>query len=130
MTELEKAWLAGLFDGEGCISIYKREENKGYRLEVSVVGTDLSIISSLVDLIGVGRYRTRPSRATKWRACGEYKVSGKSARPLLEAILPYTRIKTAEVELALELVACKYGERKPVYAKFRELRREQKQICS
>lgn len=62
MTDLQKGWLAGIIDGEGCITIYKGS-TKGHlavRTDIRVESTDLPMIELCASLMGeaVGRHLT------------------------------------------------------------------------
>jgi hypothetical protein len=110
MDEVTKAYLAGIMDGEGSISLAvhtTRKTKEGRpatspKLLVQISGTDEALIRWIYKTIGGGHvvvgYRPkRPHHKTaySWRAWGEV------AAIFLEAILPYMRVKTEQAKLGL-----------------------------
>ena len=79
-------WAAGLFEGEGCITIDKRTGNP--KLEINM--TDEDVISDFRNVVGYGkitqRYLNDPVRKPQWRVRIEKKSEVKR---ILEAMLPY-----------------------------------------
>jgi hypothetical protein len=68
----EWAWLAGLFEGEGCI--YFRSKN-GVTLSVEM--TDEDIIHRIYDIAKVGTIQTRKATDAKHKASWVWSVSGR-----------------------------------------------------
>lgn len=83
LTDVQVAWLAGLYEGEGSCNI---TTGRAIRVEISM--TDQDIISRVVDLTGLGKVTVAPIR-------GEYKqvyrwgIGAANAVEFLEAILPW-----------------------------------------
>lgn len=100
------AYVAGFFDGEGCIQIAKTSSMSvsnhvvgGLGLIVNVVNTNLEVIRSIQEKFGgtlipkSDRRRTRPAY---------YLVfSGKNAAWFLHCLLPYLIVKRKQAEAAL-----------------------------
>jgi hypothetical protein len=90
-------YLAGFFDGEGCIQIIQ-----GHCLTVraDVCQTELSILEEIQCNFGGNlrhlRRRT-PKQSESWRLTWE----AKSAIEILEKILPYLRVKRPQAEIVL-----------------------------
>jgi hypothetical protein len=103
------AYLAGVMDGEGCISIRrtKARPNGGlstrYSVSVTVGNTNRDLIAVLVSAFGVGsvtyRYATR-----RKRACYLWALSSGGAQTVLEALLPYLVIKRQQAAVVLEFI--------------------------
>jgi hypothetical protein len=76
--DLDIAWAAGLFEGEGCVtvSVYPNKV-KGWhtRQKVELVTTDEDVIRKFAEIVGVGsvhgpRYREgRQKPIWNWRSC-------------------------------------------------------------
>lgn len=107
MKETEKAWLAGIIDGEGSIFIMKqkrkdRERDTNYILRVSVQSTDPFMAVECSNLVGgpiiTEQFDKRPnnSNTLKW------ELSGRKASQVLVEILPYMRVKHNQAELAIQ----------------------------
>lgn len=59
VTELEVAWLAGIWDGEGTISVRRNVKINQFSPRVSMVNTNAKIIQqvdSILDKMGIGHY--------------------------------------------------------------------------
>jgi hypothetical protein len=110
ITQLEWAYLAGILDGEGTISIFtSRNSTKGrkypcYCPRVSISNCDERIMIWLEKTIG-GRARPvkrkRETNSRKWRQSYIWELSRKQAVPILKNILPYLIIKRAQAALFL-----------------------------
>jgi hypothetical protein len=103
-AEVDRAYLAGLIDGDGCImaTIEKhREKRFGFRVrvEVKITQKDDSLLVPLQASLGMGR-------VTKNRTTCDLIVRDKAhVRQILELIQPYTRAKANQVALALQILA-------------------------
>ena len=83
MTALDTAWMAGLFEGEGCI--YKDPRCNSYKLSLNL--TDLDVLQRLQTVAGCGNIRPKKSPhkpAWDWRIYKRAEVIR-----LLSAVLPY-----------------------------------------
>lgn len=108
MQETDKAWAAGIIDGEGSIFITKktredRERDTNYVLRVSVQSTDPYMTAELKRLWPEGAeftvhrdHRKNNSDTMKWQ------LGGKRAAFFLETIRPYMRVKAHQADLAME----------------------------
>jgi hypothetical protein len=96
MDKFELAWQAGLFDGEGSISI----SVKSAALLVAV-----SSVSSLV--IDSFRVYDKYNEYSVSRTCRMLAWSGEKSRSILTTLLPYLRVKRKQAELALQFLDAK-----------------------
>jgi len=110
MTETDLAYLAGIIDGEGCISVSENPRNgrKYYRLILDVTNTNDILMQWLEDTFG-GIVRTNYARAENRSNLHGWTVSGKQCQELLAMVLPYLIIKKAQAELALAMNISDYG---------------------
>lgn len=106
-------YIAGLFDGEGCITLSKasrlREKRKTptYVLRARIRMTDGALVKWLHAVIG-GRYyaQRKPSQNPERRKpYYEWGVAGKNAVKFLQQVFPYLRVKRLQAE-----VAFRYGQ--------------------
>lgn len=104
LPEITKAWMAGLFDGEGSIWINKRKPRRStqgvspvYTLCVSVTNTVCSGVEPFRTYFGGYIYLV----TTKHRPIYRWEAQAKQAMRLLETLLPYFRIKQKQAELAI-----------------------------
>lgn len=111
LTEVEKAYLAGFIDGEGCIRISKGRQDGnqfefGFKMFVIVTNANLPILEELKALAGVGIiyvYKKLPIAGKGiWKPCHRWQVVSKQARELLENIYPYVKLKKEHIKAVLE----------------------------
>ena len=100
MQNTNRAYTAGVFDGEGCISIQKRGD--GYlRLRTDVVNTDLEMLEYLKEIWGGNIYKQkdkRKGRKDKWT----WVLCSFSAKKFLEEIFLYLISKQKQAELGIK----------------------------
>jgi hypothetical protein len=105
MTD-RSAWAAGFFDGEGCVSIWRR--NTGgkvyYSMKLDMYQVDKAPLDIFVLLFG-GTVRPRPrppSLNTNSRDGWVWSQSGHGAAETLKIMLPHMVCKRAQAEIAIE----------------------------
>jgi hypothetical protein len=97
--ELEVAWAAGLFEGEG--SVYVCKVGDRTRAGVELSSTDEDVILKFVSIIGFGKIakRERPPHKTHWRW---YLYNRDEIIEVIELLLPYLgERRTIDAEKAL-----------------------------
>lgn len=108
MNKEMTAYLAGLFDGEGSIHMSGRDYKSS--VVVTVTNTDISVCRLFADEWGgnVGSYR-HTSMSAFSKQINRWYRAGQNAKPFLESLLPYLRIKKPIAELALKLLELRPG---------------------
>lgn len=104
MTEAEWAYLAGFFDGEGCISLHTRYKKDGYRVRLTISQSDPKL-KTLYKQTGIGRiHRVEPSGRFKSRPNYQWIINAhKEVELFLSHILPYLRFKKRQARWAILL---------------------------
>lgn len=107
-------YYAGFFDGEGCVSVHSRGRQWSV-LKASISNTDLPVLEDFKGRFGGGIYRGSSRRGVKpwWK----WEATSKAAANFLETILPYSKIKAEQIEVALEFqdtMGTDHNSRKPV----------------
>ena len=93
-NELEIAWAAGLFEGEGCIvASRKNRDNSGryVRLQMVLGSTDRDIVERYARIVGASRpltTRERPEHPNHRTMHYSY-IYGKECLPVIEMFLPF-----------------------------------------
>jgi hypothetical protein len=138
------SYLAGMIDGEGCISIWRTKarahdyESSGktygsFNLRIQVYNTSLELMKWLVANFG-GVYHTRlhvkdeHKNSYSWRPKGE-----NNTKKMLLGILPYLVIKTEQAKLALEYIALPRNcpdKREPLYQRIKLLNQKGKSVTT
>jgi hypothetical protein len=106
MTSEELAYIAGIFDGEECVGIYKVRDHHPYPsshyvLHVQVGTTELDMVDWLHREFGGCLVFHRSKKLRERDAWHWHLVSNVAAR-FLEQILPYLRLKKRQAGVALE----------------------------
>ena len=105
LTEPQKAYIAGLLDGEGTITLVKHG-SKIYP-EVSITNTKKEVIEWLrsVTQVGVITIENKSRSKRNWNTCYKFRVlSLPEASAILKAVLPYLIIKKKQAELVLKFI--------------------------
>ena len=98
------AYLAGFFDGEGCVRIIKGKNHLGnvqYSLRVIVSNTN-DYVLHLYKLSFGGRIQKRKYKKPEWRDCYAWELSSTRAYDFLKCVYPYLILKKAQADLAFE----------------------------
>ena len=112
VTENDKAYIAGLFDGEGCVSYYKRREKrkgkkKAYnywmiRCELSM--TDQYVVEWMHKTLGVGTVckglpiKSWVGKKTQWR----WRCGYRDALVFAKLLWPYAQVKLHKLEQIID----------------------------
>lgn len=103
LNSIEKAYLAGFIDGEGCISITKMKQpgavSIAYRLTLTITQGDKKFLEQLRNLIGIGSLHQTKKYPHIWII----QLSATSTYDLLTQLLPYLKIKNSQAYIALQL---------------------------
>ena len=121
INETDRAWLAGYFDGEGCLHIQqifpskdpeKRKKRREYRPYYSpriyIASTARGSIEHVVKLTGFGAIKKR-KRLNKlkrnWKPCYAIYITGfKNVKEFVEIMFPYLVEKKQHAEIFLKFV--------------------------
>ena len=102
LTETEKAYLAGLFDGEGSVGYYKYSKQKTHLPQVQIANADPRVMEWLKAKIpfgSVGINKTNKFTVFQWCVRGKKGVS-----QFLRAIQPFLVVKRDQSELLLNFL--------------------------
>lgn len=103
MTEAERAYAAGLMDGEGCFTILRRHQRtEWFVAAVNVTNSERSMVEWLQERWG-GSIYARPSRSPRTGLLGKtsyhWSLSAKLLEPFLADVQPYLIVKSAQCRL-------------------------------
>lgn len=105
--ETTYSYLAGLIDGEGCISIRRCKQGKFvyFKPMIEVGMSDKKPIELLQKIFGnSGWYEIIPTGKTKL-VIHKWRVTGTKCLPVLNAILPYLIVKRKQAIVVIKLVS-------------------------
>jgi hypothetical protein len=108
VTDTDRAYLAGILDGEGAIMLCARSKAQGWHLRVEVTNCDRRMLDWLAERWG-GKprvtWRNEAIVRPNWRTKYSWARDARSAVPVLFDALPYLVIKKRHAEVALEFAA-------------------------
>lgn len=102
-ARLTPQWLAGFFDGEGCVSF-----NVNFSVKVNLTQVDQRLMAAIaLACHGNGPYEKRAKKSR--RPCYEVNWSGDKAADFLRLIQDHSIRKRKQIGLGLELVSLMVG---------------------
>jgi len=96
LSTTNAAYIAGIIDGEGTISLTRRHRNENRQLEVSISNTDMALLQFVKECIGAGRISSKGTYRHNHSASATYSISNRQALCLLRQINPYLRTYKAK----------------------------------
>ena len=103
MKSITPAYVAGLVDGEGCITIEVARKRFFYpRLYMGMSAKALPILELIHKEYG-GTLRQHRAETLRWSAAWMLSIVGVPVIPLLEAIQPHLILKAEQCSIALNL---------------------------
>ncbi len=108
----DAAYIAGFFDGEGCVILHKMHINDSvrtpnYGLRIYLSNTFPGIVEWIQMKVGYGHIYNR-KRPGNWKRVYEWCINGRRADDFLKQIYPFLKIKRLQVEVAFEYIETLY----------------------
>lgn len=102
-AEIDMAYIAGFFDGEGCVGIYYRKKNKdrNFVLQIALVQNASPSARHLLGSISLRFGGYVASRYPAKREALAWTATGLRAYYFLSQICPYLRLKKEQAEVAM-----------------------------
>ena len=114
MIKTDIAYIAGIIDGEGCISLcvnkYRKPRPFSYFIRVNVTNTNEWLCQWLKFALGGGVYH-HPDPNPKHKSRWQWVLSSNEALAALKLIYPYLRLKKPQAELAIKFQESRQGKR-------------------
>lgn len=106
LSETEKAYLAGLFDGDGCIVIRKQKQYAypgriQHVMCAILTMSDKPILEFWVNKFGIGSVAKLKDKRAR-RSVYQWRLSAKNADSMLRIIYPYLMVKKDQADLAFK----------------------------
>jgi len=95
-------WLAGFFDGEGCVGITVAGKHRRCIVRLTLVNTNHDLLRRVQSEYG-GHLTFRHGKPT-WKPAGCLTWTNSAAALFLSVVGPHIRLKTRQVNLALEFL--------------------------
>jgi len=122
------AYLAGIFDGEGCITSYgtPRKDHTTYSapsVSVQVSNNDLEVLVFSQRRLG-GKIYSKGVRKPGYKPQWSWFLRGKEAENCLLELLPYLRIKQSQARIGLRMLALQGIRNSDIYETRRTLAKQ------
>ncbi len=101
ITEVDKAYIAGLLDGEGNIHISHCGSNKRGSMYAVVSNTNREVLEWCKERY-TGSIRTQKKKENTQKTLFQWQTTSRKALHLLQDILPYLHIKREQATTAIE----------------------------
>ncbi len=125
LTLAEAAYIAGLIDGEGTVTLVRRHRNETRHLAVTIASTERNMLEFVLCAARVGKITNKKSYQRHHRPSFAYAVYNRQALQLLSQIQPHLiSYKARRSALALERyveVTPRNGKYTPQLRQAREL---------
>lgn len=109
LSEVQKAYIAGIMDGEGSIYIaratnhYNKKSRRIYhQLRLIIANTNREMLVYIKNSVGYGAIVQFRNVSNNHKAVYTYQLCALKAKELLEAIYPFLIIKKAQANIAFE----------------------------
>jgi len=106
LTDTDAAYIAGLIDGEGTVTLTRKHKNENRQLAISISNTERSLLEFCLHTIGAGKITNKRTVSNLHTPSYTYAIYNRQALALLEKIQKYLRgykAKRAQVILQLYL---------------------------
>ncbi len=125
LSREEAAYIAGIIDGEGTISLTRKHRGEHRQLMVSISSTEPPLLKYVLKVIGAGRITNKCTYRDNHTPSVTYAISNRQALAVLEQVRPY--LKTYKVKRA-ELILHSYIRLTPRNGKYTQALLEERDI--
>ena len=103
LSPVDAAYLAGLIDGEGTVTLSRRHRNDQRQLVVSIANTERRLLEWTLDTVGAGTITGKRISSPLHSPSFTYSIANRQALQILEQIAPYLRsYKATRTQLILQ----------------------------
>ena len=103
LSAVDAAYLAGLVDGEGTITLSRKHKNENRQLALSISNTERQLLEFTLRTVGAGKITRKCTAASHHTASFTCSIYNRQALALLRQLTPYLRsYKVKRAELILE----------------------------
>ncbi len=96
LTPTQAAYIAGLLDGEGTITLTRKHRNENRQLAVTISNTELSLLEFVKQTVGMGKITRKRTTRARHTPSYTFAIYNRQALQLLAQISPYLRTYKAQ----------------------------------
>jgi hypothetical protein len=103
LSREDAAYIAGLIDGEGTLSLSRRHRGENRQFVISISNTESRLLNYVCRAVGAGRTTRKRTSKSHHTPSRTYTISNRQALDLLRQITPYLRTyKAKRAKLVLD----------------------------
>ncbi len=91
LSSTDAAYVTGLIDGEGTVTLSRRHANEHRQLVISISNTERSLLVFVLEAAGAGKITTKRTTKEHHSPSFAYAISNRQALALLSQVAPYLR---------------------------------------
>lgn len=106
LKETDRAYIAGLFDGEGCVCpYYSTQESKKWVVQrITITNTNKQLLENIQKELGYGHLRRRTKQDGRRQCWSLEFTASKDVKAFIDCVMPYVRLKKLHLLLSQEMV--------------------------
>jgi len=89
LKPMDAAYIAGLIDGEGTITLSRKHRNDNRQLALSISNNEKRLLEFVLEKVGAGHISSKRVYSEKHFPNAAYKITNRQALDLLEQITPF-----------------------------------------
>jgi hypothetical protein len=89
LSSVNAAYIAGIVDGEGTITLSRRHKRENRQLVLSISSTEFNLLRYVQKIVGAGRITRKRIYSQKHTPSAAYTITNRQALNLVEQIAPY-----------------------------------------
>lgn len=101
LSTVEAAYLAGIIDGEGTISLYMNKGKQTVQVSLSIANTDRPLLNWARLLTGLGDTHFEKQTNPRHKIRGRWRCGADAAISVIRQIKPFLKIKSRQADLAI-----------------------------
>lgn len=90
LSDIDAAYIAGLVDGEGTVTLSRRHKQDMRQLVISISNTDLALLDYVLQTVNAGKVTHKRTTSEKHTPSAAYSVSNRQALTFLSQTAPPT----------------------------------------
>jgi hypothetical protein len=96
LDQTDAAYIAGLIDGEGTVTLSRRHRTENRQLVVSISNTERPLLEYVLNSVGAGKITNKKTYQSHHTASYTYTISNRQALDLLNQTFPYLKTYKAK----------------------------------
>ena len=96
LDQTDAAYIAGLIDGEGTVTLSRRHRNENRHVVISISNTDRPLLEYVLNSVGAGKITNKRTSQSHHTPSYTYAIANRQALALLKQTLPYLKTYKAK----------------------------------